>query len=637
MIKPYNTGNPVPSYDPRDLDDNAEILDKLITGTELVVPDRKGIPRKSWAGIENAASGLPAIEAAERAETAAEAAEAARDAAQNAAGLFPDTAAGIVATSPGEYFFTPSEENAQFTILWLNNAGVAELVQVSPSAGAVQDAIGVAESAAVGVAALREIIRENEGGELYDLTDDLGFLWGVIRQLGFDLPGMAVTPTDAERTSLLDKDGFLIFEDSPEGTSIGPLDLRKTSMPGIWVIDPHGFIWSDLLKPQVSAPDPEPDPEPVIQSTIPILYGPIVGVQGVPTSLYIRNILTTRPSTNTIIGTLTALKLPEIHTSDYELKFLTESMGSSAYLYLKSEHTDAQRSRLVVPCVSAPNPGTGGGTVLTIGDSIQNRQGTQLQKQYLEGWGYSPVFVGTLEGSAEAEDTENAGGPLGECREGWETGDFTYSITDRVSIVAPGGEAAYLALPKSSKWTINPFLRAATGSDSPSIVRNGMVFDPAYYQSRFGLTTPNVVNITLGTNNVRDRSVAEIYDNAYSDLTLIVSQCRAAWPSAKIVLSCPGTARDPARNLLWETKYVPYLTALIQAKKDSGSSNVIVFPAWAHMTQEAGYTITSPEIDPLTNTFTGAFGDTVHPRGSVRMQLQQAYAKMLACVFSNLI
>ena len=95
MIKPYNTGNPVPSYDPRDLDDNAEILDKLITGTELVVPDRKGIPRKSWAGIENAASGLPAIEAAERAETAAEAAEAARDAAQNAAGLFPDTAAGI--------------------------------------------------------------------------------------------------------------------------------------------------------------------------------------------------------------------------------------------------------------------------------------------------------------------------------------------------------------------------------------------------------------------------------------------------------------------------------------------------------------------------------------------------------------
>ena len=633
MIKPYNTGNPVPSYDPRDLDDNAEILDKLITGTELVVPDRKGIPRKSWAGIENAASGLPAIEAAERAEAAAEAAEAARDAAHNTAGLFPDTAAGILKTDPGEYFFTPSKENAKFTILWLNNAGVAELVQVSPSAGAVQDAIGVAESAAVGVAALRELIRENEGGELYDLTDDLGFLWGVIRQLGFDLPGMAVTPTDAERTSLLDKDGFLIFEDSPEGTSIGPLDVHKTSMPGLWAIDPHGFIWSDLLKPQVSPPAPEP----ITQSTVPILYGPIVGVQGVPTSLYVRNVLTTRPNTNTILGTVTSLTLPEIQTSDYELKFLTESMGASAYLYLKSEHTDAQRSRLIIPCVSAPNPGTGGGTVLTIGDSIQNRQGTQFQKQYLEGWGYSPVFVGTLEGSAKAEDTEDAGGPLGEAREGWETGDFTYSVTDRVSIVAPGGEADYLALPKSAKWTINPFLRAATGSDSPSIVRNGMVFDPANYQLRFGLATPTVVNITLGTNNVRDRSVAEIYDNAYSDLTLIISQCRSAWPLAKIVLSCPGTARDPARNLLWETKYVPYLRALIQAKKDSGSSSVIVFPVWAHMTQEAGYTITSPEIDPLTNTFTGAFGDTVHPRGSVRIQLQQAYAKMLACAFSNLI
>lgn len=632
MIKPYNTGNPVPSYDPRDLDDNAEILDKLITGADLTVPDRKGIPRKSWAGIENAASGLPAIEAAGRAEAAAEAAEAARDAAQNAAGLFPDTAAGITGTTSGEYFFTPSSESAQFTILWRNNAGVPDLVQVSPSAGAVQEAIGAADSAAAEVSALQELIKP-ESSELYDLRDDLGFLWGQIQEHGFDLPGMSVKPLTSEETSLLDNDGFLILEDTPEGTSIGPLDVHKTSMPGLWAIDPHGFIWSDLLKPQVT----EPDPEPVVQSTVPILYGPIVGVQGVPTSLYVRNILTTRPSTNTIIGTLTALKLPEIHTSDYELKFLTESMGPSAYLYLKSEHTDAQRSRLVVPCVSAPNPGTGGGSVLTIGDSIQNRQGTQLQKQYLEGWGYSPVFVGTLEGSAEAEDTENAGGPLGECREGWETGDFTYSITDRVSIVAPGGEADYLALPKSSKWLINPFLRAATGSDSSSIVRNGMVFDPAFYQTRFGLATPTVVNITLGTNNVRDRSVAEIYDNAYSDLMLIVSQCRSAWPLAKIVLSCPGTARDPARNLLWETKYVPYLTALIQAKKDSGSSNVIVFPAWAHMTQEAGYTITSPEIDPLTNTFTGAFGDTVHPRGSVRMQLQQAYAKMLACVFSNLI
>lgn len=522
-------------------------------------------------------------------------------------------------TGTNNRFFTVPEAGNTYETRYRNDAGVAVRVGQISSAEAIETVL--------------ELIRAADGTTIYALLDDIGFAWGAINTDGFDLPGLSVKPSAESGTTLLDPEGFTILEDSPEGTSIGPLTVRSTPGPGTWVLDDLGFVWTDLQAALNSSHEPVVE----IQSTVPILYGPICGVQGVYTTLYVRNILTTRPNTNTIIGTMTALTLPEIHTSDYELKFLTESMGASAYLYLKSEHTDAQRSRLAVQCVSAPNPGTGGGAVLTIGDSIQNRQGAQMQKQYLEGWGYSPVFVGTLEGSAEAEDTEDAGGPLGECREGWETGDFTYSITDRVSIVAPGGEADYLALPKSSKWTINPFLRAATGSDSPGIVRNGMVFDPAYYQSRFGLATPSVVNITLGTNNVRDRSVAEIYDNAYSDLMLIVSQCRAAWPLAKIVLSCPGTARDPARNLLWETKYVPYLKALIQAKKDSDSSSVIVFPVWAHMTQEAGYTITSPAIDPLTNTYTGAFGDTVHPRGSVRIQLQQAYAKMLACVFTNLI
>lgn len=48
----YNTGNPVPSIDPRDLDDNAEILDNFVNGTEDEYPDRLGVPRKSIAGME---------------------------------------------------------------------------------------------------------------------------------------------------------------------------------------------------------------------------------------------------------------------------------------------------------------------------------------------------------------------------------------------------------------------------------------------------------------------------------------------------------------------------------------------------------------------------------------------------------
>lgn len=48
----YNTGNPVPSKDPRDLVDNAENLDRAVNGDEPTWTDRLGRERKSWAGIE---------------------------------------------------------------------------------------------------------------------------------------------------------------------------------------------------------------------------------------------------------------------------------------------------------------------------------------------------------------------------------------------------------------------------------------------------------------------------------------------------------------------------------------------------------------------------------------------------------
>ncbi|WP_312910912.1 right-handed parallel beta-helix repeat-containing protein [Stutzerimonas nitrititolerans] len=49
----FNTGNNVPSTDPRDLYDNAECLDKLVNGSAPFVADRKGKLRESWAGMEN--------------------------------------------------------------------------------------------------------------------------------------------------------------------------------------------------------------------------------------------------------------------------------------------------------------------------------------------------------------------------------------------------------------------------------------------------------------------------------------------------------------------------------------------------------------------------------------------------------
>lgn len=49
----YNTGNPVPSVDPRDLDDNAKILDEFVNGTEDTYVDRKGVERRTLFSIEH--------------------------------------------------------------------------------------------------------------------------------------------------------------------------------------------------------------------------------------------------------------------------------------------------------------------------------------------------------------------------------------------------------------------------------------------------------------------------------------------------------------------------------------------------------------------------------------------------------
>lgn len=49
----YNTGNPVPSVDPRDLDDNAKHLDDFVNGVSSTYVDRLGVERKSLFGIEH--------------------------------------------------------------------------------------------------------------------------------------------------------------------------------------------------------------------------------------------------------------------------------------------------------------------------------------------------------------------------------------------------------------------------------------------------------------------------------------------------------------------------------------------------------------------------------------------------------
>lgn len=60
----YNTKNPVPSADARDRYDNSQVFDELMNGTAPSTPDRLGVLRQSWAGMEQAFAGSEADRAA---------------------------------------------------------------------------------------------------------------------------------------------------------------------------------------------------------------------------------------------------------------------------------------------------------------------------------------------------------------------------------------------------------------------------------------------------------------------------------------------------------------------------------------------------------------------------------------------
>lgn len=64
----HNTGNPLGSTSPKDLSDNARNLDYLCLGPNHSYLDRKGVPRKSWKGMEE---GFSADQAARESKFAA--------------------------------------------------------------------------------------------------------------------------------------------------------------------------------------------------------------------------------------------------------------------------------------------------------------------------------------------------------------------------------------------------------------------------------------------------------------------------------------------------------------------------------------------------------------------------------------
>ncbi|SFB52228.1 hypothetical protein SAMN03159496_04622 [Rhizobium sp. NFR07] len=427
------------------------------------------------------------------------------------------------------------------------------------------------------------------------IKDALGFIWayidnrGYVKSRGFSAAGFEMGSSGADEVfHIRDRRGFKY------------LSLTKTELraPGL----SHGSNLNEGFDAK------------------PLIGGTLVSFVGDETHLFVRNILTQRSDLSRIRATLyseaslSGIRASYSRTGDDDLVVDLAKCSQTVTLQTRLDEVTADtRNATTLNAISVPVSPSSGNTVraLMIGDSITNRQMAARMNIRASQRGYTINFVGTLNGAGVDQGANDATGPLGEGREGWEFGDFTYAVTNRATVIAPGSEASYLAAAKTSKQTQNPFLRAATGGDSSSVVRNGYVFDYAFYLSRFSLTAPNVVFIGLGTNDIRDLSSSELGPGILDGLTIMCGQILAAQPTTKIVLWFPPVSRSSERDALWSSRYVEVLTRFLRFVRTQANASIRIVPTWAMASQEVGFELAAGSTSDI-GIKTAELSDAVH-------------------------
>ncbi|TWI52992.1 hypothetical protein IQ22_02827 [Pseudomonas duriflava] len=597
----YNTGNPLGSMDPRDLFDNANLLDIAVNSEESTFQDRLGVARKTFAGL--AAEGRETfLEIAKSVGSRQYSTKAAMD-----ADLSPPESWGAIVTND-----PIAEDNGWYYKSGASGNGSWVKLANQPVIKAEFDSLIRADTQSSSEGEYFAIIDE-ESSQIARLTSKR------LIALPFEIA------SENDNVEISDEEGGVSLYFDATTAQLGPLEMQVTSDPGIFITDDDGQVIRVLS-------DPDKETRSPLEGNL--LFQPTLAVS--PTdesSIYVQSILSRRELVSSVVATLASTSNSSSKTGT--VLPLTSQYGDSPVLVFRDvNYPDEHRYLpLTVRTVPVQSP-VKTVKILFIGDSIGNRQGPKLITQYISQLGFAAQFIGTIN-SVSADAGNDSLGALCECREGWETGDFTYAITDRVKIIAPGSEAAYLSSTKDAKWPQNPFLRVATSSDPASIVRNGYVFDCLFYQQRFSLETPDIVINALGTNDIRDRDDNTIYNDVYSNDMLMHSQIAAAWPNAKIIRTLPGTAINSVRNTLWSTRYSSTIKAMQQASKDLANSSITIAPLWAMMNPEAGFSI--PTTTDATGFIRGDWADPVHLIGSSRHSYYQAMSPFVAAAALNLI
>ena len=544
--------------------------------------------------------------------------------------IYASLALGLAGTVAGGFFSVLSNTAAGYVDLYQNVGGAPIFKKSYPSAEAVAAIDIITQANAQAVSILSKLLQDFPGSspevDVLVITDSEGGKFAGLTNRRLQTIAFDVV-SEPGQTSIGDGEGGVVLYADDERVVLGELEMVRTPAPGIYLTDREGGIFDpNAVEPDLTTP---------FQGGL--LFSPVIATSDLhETRVYSQGLLRRRersPSIALSIGSTTT----SANATGASVAVSASKFGPDAVLNARlSADPDSRKFMPLVlkhvPVQTVPRSPK----ILLIGDSIMDRQGGLFLKAALEELGFTPVFIGTIETSGHPTDVWDTTGPLSEARAGWQTGDYTYSVNDRAFIVAPGNEAAYLALPKASRRERNVFLRPATGSDDPSIVRNGYVFDPAFYQARFNLATPDIIVSALGTNDALDFPASALRAEVLANDLLMNKQFKAAWPNAKIIRTLPASAFGTAPNALWETSRSLVIEALIEAAATGGNPNLTVAPAWAMTNPEVGYAFGQSAVG-ADGFYAGTWLDAIHPTGSSRIQLYQALAPYIAAAALNLI
>ncbi|MGW8204412.1 SGNH/GDSL hydrolase family protein [Sphingomonas bisphenolicum] len=617
---------------------------------------------------------------------AAARAEIAATTAQTIGKLYSTTGEGLAQTDEGAPFWVRSADDHRVAEEYLKLAGIAVPTgKTTPSAELV---LFVADT-----------VRRTDGPAMpneaaVQWKNLLGQFWAYFySQGGFDLPGFKFgRPSDSgpflRGTNRLGQSPFGVDDDGavilPGGRLTGDVrggmsyrnDLGDliigseeggTRLPGMvvraisdayvrsvnglgqvnFVADASGFRSGDGDDGGVIPP-----PEPVID-VLPMIGAELFLTSDRTLPLYVENIRMSRSDDRFGRVTIDSRAGPPAKSFcgssvDNVIELDPSRMAGTATLTVRTIGNRTARLVKTLSVMVKTVPLAAAMTVILMlwGDSITNRQMAQFIKAYLESWGFTVIFVGTINGSASSTDAQNVAGPLGEAHEGWAFSDVLgYDMTDGDIPYGPlpvGQEAAYMALSKAEKNKWNPYLCpvGSSSASTPIVTVGGQQYraDLSFFEQRFapfGFVRPDIIPLNFGMNDRNEQGAVKALEQVNQGYGYVLDEIERAWPATKVIVWASAMPVDLTGDATWQGSWAAIInavTAIVKARRDAGKTNVHLCSAWAHQTAEAGWATATGVTDPVTGVRTTTISDIIHPFGIAREQQALALASAIACI-----